>query len=116
MANISKLPWAKVEMCQDAEVKVGTNAAQKEVPAASSPFSTPARMICESSKPSELRPGEHRLGGGELLGRDHLDVALDRLHDRGLGALVLAVDELGRAVGHQLGLEGRARDGVGELG
>ena len=66
-----------------------------------------------------IRPGrhrEHRLRLREGRRQDHLDVVVEHLRVDRRRALVLAVDELGRPIGHDVAGEGRAFQRRGDLG
>src|ERR1700730_17778924 len=68
--------------------------------------------------PSDPRHREYRLRRRKRGREDHLDVIGEQLGIHRCRALVLAVDEPGRAIGHDMAGEGRAlqrRDDLGAL-
>src|SRR5262249_51600594 len=60
--------------------------------------------------------GEYWLGRGKRLREDHLDIVAEYLSIDRCGALILAVDEFGRSVGHHVARECRAFQGRDDLG
>ena len=60
--------------------------------------------------------GNTGLASAKAVGEDHLDVVVLHLEIDGRGALVLAVDELGRTIGHDVAGEGRGGERLGDLG
>ena len=79
------------------------------------PLSEGTAAVGLSVRSAELGLGEDGLGSRKLIGPDHLDVGLARLQQHGLAALVLPIDELGRAVRHEVISPGAGLQGSDDL-